>query len=691
MSELRLSATNKTHAPELPARGFFAHHGLWSPGVRLFRQLGFATKALIISVVFLIPLVVIGVQYFGAKSEEIAFSAKERLGVEYVQAVLPAIQLAQRQRMWTMRWNAAGQEPGELASVRQALDTALAGIEAVEQRLGAELGTAEALAAVKAARSKLLPAKEEAQALWASQNTFVESLIGLVTAAADGSNLTLDPEIDTYYLMDAGTATLPMLAETTGRMRGLASAAAAGLEAASAAAPTPTAIAASAATAAQTHTVAYWKQRSLDADEALGDYMDTRFSGGIAKVVAARPELKVALDASASMHAMHELHKQIEKLTTGAEPRPTANELTQLGNRAVDGLIQVQAATLRELDTLLVARIERLQSKRDRAATVVVVSLLLAAYLFLAFAKVMDGGLRQLQRHIGAVSHNDLTQIPKARGRDEIAGLLHDVALMRGNLIQVIGGIRDAADQVATASSQVAAGTSDLAQRTEEAASNLQQSASAMEQMQSAVTSTADSSREAARLADENAQLAQRGGATVGKAVQTMQSVAASSAKVGEIIGTIDSIAFQTNILALNAAVEAARAGEQGKGFAVVASEVRSLAQRSAAAARDIKQLIDATVAETEVGARIAAEAGTTMGEIVDSAQRIRGLLAEVAGAAQEQTQGIGHVNGAIVELDQMTQQNAALVEQTSAASGQLSSQARRLADEVAVFKLAAA
>jgi methyl-accepting chemotaxis protein len=664
------AAVHPQSPPARPQGGFFAHHGLWSPGVRLFRHIGFAAKATLISLVFMVPLATLGVQYFGTKAGEIAFSAKERLGVEYTQAVLPAIQQAQRQRMWTMRWNASGSEPAELAAVRQDLDRALAAIDAVQARLGAELGTADALAAVKAAQAKLPPASGDAEALWAAHGAFVESLIGLVTAAADGSNLTLDPEIDTYYLMDAATGSLPLLIETTGRMRGLSSAAAA--------APASAAL-------------AHWKQRSFDADEALGDYMDTRFAGGIAKVVAIHPGLETGLDAGPALHAMHELHKKVEALAKGSEPRPAAPELTALGNTAVDGLFAVQRVTLAELDRLLLARLDRLEAARNRTATVIVLALALAVYLFLSFLRVMNGGLRQLQRHIGAISHNDLSLIPKARGNDEIAALLKDVALMRGNLVQVIGGIRQAADQVASASTQVAAGTADLAQRTEEAASNLQQSASAMEQMQSAVTSTADSSREAARLADENARLAQRGGETVGRAVQTMQSVAASSAKVGEIVGTIDSIAFQTNILALNAAVEAARAGEQGKGFAVVASEVRTLAQRSAAAARDIKQLIDATVAETGVGAQVAAEAGSTMQEIVGSAQRIRGLLAEVASATQEQTTGIGHVNGTIVELDRMTQQNATLVEETSAASGQLNDQARRLADGVAVFRLTAA
>jgi methyl-accepting chemotaxis protein len=230
----------------------------------------------------------------------------------------------------------------------------------------------------------------------------------------------------------------------------------------------------------------------------------------------------------------------------------------------------------------------------------------------------------------------------------------------------------------------------DLSGRTEQSAANLEETAAAMEQIAVTVRNNESTVGEATRIADTNAQAAERGGQIIGQVVQTMQAINGSSSRIGDIIGTIDGIAFQTNILALNAAVEAARAGEQGRGFAVVASEVRALAQRSAAAAREIKTLITTSIEQVEGGTRVVRDAGTTIDEIVGSSRRVRELLAEVANGAREQTTGIAQSAKAVQELDTVTQQNAALVEQTAAAAGSLNDQAVGLAGEVAQFKLPA-
>jgi methyl-accepting chemotaxis protein len=289
------------------------------------------------------------------------------------------------------------------------------------------------------------------------------------------------------------------------------------------------------------------------------------------------------------------------------------------------------------------------------------------------------------------IAEGDLSARARPAGRDEIARLLGSLDGMADQLSNVVREVRDTAGSIATASAEVAQGNGDLSQRTEQAASSLQQTASSMEQLNTTVAASADSARQASQLASNAATVAQQGGAVVGEVVGAMGDIQAASRKIADIIGTIDGIAFQTNILALNAAVEAARAGEQGRGFAVVAGEVRLLAQRSAEAAREIKGLIASSSERVEAGSQLVGSAGRTMADIVAGVQRVADIIGEVTAAAQEQSQGIGLVNGSVTKLDQMTQQNAALVEQSAAAAESLREQAARLVQSVSYFRLAEA
>ena len=272
--------------------------------------------------------------------------------------------------------------------------------------------------------------------------------------------------------------------------------------------------------------------------------------------------------------------------------------------------------------------------------------------------------------------------------KDEVGDLLRALGSMVEKLRASIQTVQHATESIGTASAEIATGNQDLSSRTEQTASNLQQAASSMEQLTGTVKQSADSARQANQLASSAAEVAARGGVVVSQVVATMNDINASSKKIADIIGVIDGIAFQTNILALNAAVEAARAGEQGRGFAVVASEVRSLAQRSAEAAKEIKGLIGASVEKVESGSKLVADAGRTMTEIVGSVQRVSDIIGEITAAATEQSQGIIEVNGSVAELDQMTQQNAALVEQSAAAAESLKEQAGRLSAVIGAFKL---
>ena len=286
------------------------------------------------------------------------------------------------------------------------------------------------------------------------------------------------------------------------------------------------------------------------------------------------------------------------------------------------------------------------------------------------------------------IAGGDLSRDTQALNHDEVGQLVTAMGRMQQSLRGLVRQVQDAAGNISTASSEIATGNHDLSQRTEQTAANLEEAASSMEMLTSTVQQSAQASRQASDFASSAAEVAARGGAVVSQVVSTMDQITTSSRKIADITGVIDSIAFQTNILALNAAVEAARAGEQGRGFAVVASEVRSLAQRSAGAAKEIKELIGSSVERVEDGSRFVSQAGQTMTEIVGSVRRVSGIIHEITASAAEQSDNIGHISQSVTQLDQKTQQNAALVEQSTAASESLREQALQLTRAVSQFKL---
>ncbi|KAF1047121.1 MAG: Methyl-accepting chemotaxis protein III [Herbaspirillum frisingense] len=317
-----------------------------------------------------------------------------------------------------------------------------------------------------------------------------------------------------------------------------------------------------------------------------------------------------------------------------------------------------------------------------------VIGLLVAVLMGVLLVRAISRPLEQAVKLAQGVAAGDLTQEIDVRSKDETGQLMQALKDMNANLQRIVGEVRMSTDTIGTASSEIATGNLDLSSRTEEQAGSLEETASAMEELTSTVKQNADNARQANQLAASASDVASRGGEVVRQVVDTMSSINDSSKKIVDIISVIDGIAFQTNILALNAAVEAARAGEQGRGFAVVASEVRSLAQRSAAAAKEIKGLIDDSVEKVDNGSALVAQAGQTMDEVVASVKRVTDVVGEISAASQEQSTGIEEVNRAITQMDETTQQNAALVEQAAAAAQSLQEQAGRLSSAVSVFRL---
>ena len=317
-----------------------------------------------------------------------------------------------------------------------------------------------------------------------------------------------------------------------------------------------------------------------------------------------------------------------------------------------------------------------------------VLSVVLAALLGWLISRSITGPMRRACSAAERMAAGDLTAELRADGKDETAQLVGALVNMKDNLRRIVGGVLQNADSVATASSQIAQGNLDLSQRTEQQASALEETAASMEQLSSTVKQNAENAKQANQLALGASTVAVQGGEVVAQVVGTMKSINDSSKKIADIISVIDGIAFQTNILALNAAVEAARAGEQGRGFAVVAGEVRNLAQRSAEAAKEIKSLITTSVERVEQGTAQADQAGSTMTEVVSSIKRVTDIMGEISAASSEQSAGVAQVGQAVSLMDQVTQQNAALVEESAAAAESLKSQAQQLVQAVAVFKL---
>ncbi|WP_369662408.1 methyl-accepting chemotaxis protein [Variovorax sp. V15] len=405
------------------------------------------------------------------------------------------------------------------------------------------------------------------------------------------------------------------------------------------------------------------------------------------------PEEREIFPAFEKLLAQYELeHRKIVAVShtqdtdqASAMIRGKSQQLSREMNAALDRLTQVNlAGAVRAGETANAVH----QQARLWVLGLLLGAVVLGLGLALWIARIVARPLEEAVKVAQSVAGGDLTSRIEARTTDETGQLLEALKGMNDSLVKIVSEVRTGTDTIATASSQIASGNQDLSSRTEEQASSLEQTAASMEELTSTVKQNADNARQANQLAVSASEVAVKGGSVVSQVVDTMGSINASSRKIVDIIGVIDGIAFQTNILALNAAVEAARAGEQGRGFAVVASEVRSLAQRSAAAAKEIKTLIGDSVEKVEEGSKQVEEAGRTMEEIVGSVKRVTDIMGEITAASQEQTSGIEQVNQAITQMDQVTQQNAALVEEASAAAQSLQEQAGSLVQSVSIFKL---
>jgi methyl-accepting chemotaxis protein len=634
---------------------------MWAPGVRLFRRMQFQSKAGIISTVFLVPLLLVSGALWQAKQEIIDFAAKERMGIAVLRHAAHFLNEMTNARSAVLAIQGGHDAQSQLQSATANAQTALSAVDKHLKDSGDPLTLRSAFDEVKARWAEALPGAGAAPSATQFEGV-VKANRNLLARIGDDSNLVLDPDVDAFYLINAMVLALPKAMDDLGQLQGAATRAAASGQ----------------IDKKQLADMQVWLAGTGAGVKDLRDY--------IGRAQAATPVLKERISVAELDKVLAFQQLVHAAMVDGKEV--DAARIFNTGTEALTALDALYDATLPEIDLLLEARTYHANQERTLLVGVIVAFVCIGVYLFYSFYLVTHGGLREVQKHLEAMTSGDLTTHPQPWGKDEAASLMVSLADMQKSLRAIVTEVRGASDSIVHSSSEISSGAHDLSARTEQAAANLQQSASSMEEISSVVRNTADGAREAAAIATSNAQVAERGSRIIGTMVSTMQDIHASSSKIGDIIGTIDGIAFQTNILALNAAVEAARAGEAGRGFAVVASEVRALAQRSAGAAREIKGLITTSVAQVESGARVVRDAGSTIAEMSSSASRVHELLAAISAGSEQQSAGVTETARAVQELDTMTQQNAALVEETAAAASSLKDQAVGLASKVASFKL---
>jgi methyl-accepting chemotaxis protein len=648
----------------------------------LLHRMSLSTKFLVLGVVALVTLALPTTLYLQRTAADVRVAQRPVDGVSAILALQKVVQSIQNHRGLAAgvlgKGAASSTNDGlapRLGAAREAVEKAIAAFDA---QLGAVLAPDEIVAAWKERSRQWVALKADiaggqltdVDKSWQQHTRLIGALTDLGDEVLDEFGVTLIPERAGNALAYASFVHAPGLAEMLGRMR-----------------------ATGAAALAQQYVSDARRAELINLKPRASERLDD-VGRSLAKAFAADEQLRTGLQShlsAARENVARSLALVDEKLIEALQfDLPASDYYDRLG-ATIESVYALDGAAAQGLVDRLRARVAESKRVEYLVAAMLAVIVALSLALSAAFVRSVTVPVREAVDLARAIADGDLDKEIEPRGTNEIGQLVHALGAMRRNLAGVVSEVRRHAQGVATASAKVAQGSGNLSSRTEEAASTLEETAASMEELSATVQQNAENAHQADELARKASAIAADGGTVVGEVVATMRGINDSSKKIAEIVGVIDAIAFQTNILALNAAVEAARAGEQGRGFAVVAGEVRNLAQRSAGAAREIRQMIDASVERVEAGTRQVDRAGTTMTGIVESIRRVTDIMGEISSASAEQSAGFAQVGAAVNEMDKATQLNAALVEESAAAAATLQEQAQELVRAVSVFRLAQA
>ncbi len=642
-------------------------HTLISPVVNLMGRLRLIPKFLIVSIFFAAPAIVVSTLLLNELNKSISLSEKERVGVMHVVLVQDLLRLTQQHR--ALRHLAlAGNIPAGQGALKKQEEVSAKLTELDNlQKSYPEMDLASGITLNMRAWTdiiRLIPTAK-AKESYVAHSVLIDQLYKLSSNIADQSHLSLDPEVDTYYLINVFSKALPELANV------IADIAARGAPYIDTGLLEPN-------EDVLINANIMWAKRDID---RLPAKLETMFRENASlKEKIESPQVAIASNLQFLDRAKSEVSNAVDQ-TNGTE-------FLAAGAQSVDALYGYAKAAGKLLDATLSERNERNIFNRNLMLAAILLTLLIALYLLAGFYLSFSREIQKLSNAVESVTTGNLSNQIQSKGKDEVAQLLNAFDGMRQVLARLVAGIRLSTDSISTASSEIAHGNADLSTRTEHQASSLEETSASMEELTTAVKQNTKSAQQANQNAVSAAEIAKEGGVAVTQMIAMMDAIQRSSQKIGDIIGVINGIAFQTNILALNAAVEAARAGEQGRGFAVVATEVRNLAQRSASAAREIKSLITTSVEQVGAGSRQVQTAGQTMQQIVLSIDAVTSNMRDITAASAGQQAGIEQVNQTLSQLDEITQQNAALVEQAAAAAESMHDQTILLTKAVAVFTL---
>jgi methyl-accepting chemotaxis protein len=641
--------------------------------MQLLHRLNLIQKFLILGLISTLMVLLPTALYFSRSFTEVSDARLEARAADAVMQLDKLVQLTQTHRglsAGALNGNEAlaARRPGmrdQVVKAAAAFDTELksAGASAKVQSNWAELRQRWAELEQKVASGQIKAPDSTKQ-----HTQLITSLLTLNEEILAEFGRSLDPAPDTYYLIQASLVNLPWLAENLGIMRAQGS----GFLTLGNLPPEGRA----SLQGLNKRAVELQNEMFRNLARATDNNADMQ-----QRVSAVAQDKHTAVDQALALAD--------KELISAATVSLAAPAYFDAFTHTIDGLYELNGLAMNSLKLALNARVSHLQTVQLLVGLGLLAGFAAALALTIAFVRSIAVPMSEAVVVARSVAQGDLTVEVPVRGSNEQGQLMQALRDMRDHLSQVVQQVRDGSEGVATASAEIASGNHDLSARTESHASALEQTAASMEQLSATVHQNADSAQQANQLALNASTVAVKGGAVVAQVVDTMRGINEASTRISDIISVIDGIAFQTNILALNAAVEAARAGEQGRGFAVVASEVRSLAGRSAEAAKEIKTLINASVERVTHGTNLVDQAGVTMAEVVDSIKRVTDIMAEISAASAEQSLGVSQVGEAVTQMDQVTQQNAALVEQMAAAATGLKSQAQELVHTVAVFSLA--